>query len=385
MSGESTGVAGAVTVGSAEPTATVVDGGAANGPEASGGAAGSRPSTVTDTGAPPAPGGAQDRLERAVEGLPLILFGTDGEGRYTWVANVHAPWSEAMLIGRTDTEMLGEEAGRPITEAKLRVLRMGRAERLEIDLRFERQRHWYEVTLRPDPETGGLVCCALDISEKKRREIMLQALLREVSHRSKNLLSMVLSIAQQTSRKAFDKQTFLNRFTGRIQSIARSQDSITGSDWRGASLSELVGNQVRALLPGRSEAVRREGPDLQLTPNAALHVGLALHELTTNAVSHGALAHRDGRVAIRVVPPGERAEDEAGAGGAPVTIEWSERDGPLVEHPDHESFGMITLKRIVPAAVAGTAKLVFVENGLTYRLTLDPSQFDYVAETAPEN
>ena len=333
------------------------------------------------------------RLERAVEGVPLILFGTDAEARYAWVANVHPPWSETMLLGRTDVEMLGEEAGRPITEAKLRVVRTGRAERLEIDLRFDRQRHWYEVTLRPDAETGGLVCCALDISEKKRREIMLQALLREVSHRSKNLLSMVLSIAQQTSRKAFDKQTFLTRFTGRIQSIARSQDSITGSDWRGASLSELVGNQVEALLQGRRGAVRREGPDLQLTPNAALHVGLALHELTTNALSHGVLADARGGVLIRVLPPGETTADapDEGTGGphggaeaAMATLEWHELHGAPAGDSDHESFGMTTLKRIVPAAVSGKATLAFTPDGLRYRLTLDPSQFDLIASTGPE-
>ena len=327
---------------------------------------------------------SRNRMERAIEGIPLILFGTDDEARYSWVANVHAPWSEEMLLGRTDVETLGEETGRPITEAKLRVIRTGRAEQIEIGLKFERQRHWYEVTLRPDAETGGLVCCALDISEKKRREIMLQALLREVSHRSKNLLSMVLSIAQQTSRKAFDKQTFLTRFTGRIQSIARSQDSITGSDWRGASLSELVVNQVKALLPGRPDAAAREGPDLQLTPNAALHVGLALHELTTNAVSHGALARAGGRVVVRVIPPKDPDDEQTAPEGAPVTLEWNESNGRGVASMERESFGMITLKRIVPAAVAGEATLELTGDGLRYRLTLDPSQFDYVAGTSPE-
>ena len=319
-------------------------------------------------------GASRDRLERAVQGLPLILFGVDGDGRYSWLANVHAPWSEEMLLGRTDVDVLGEAQGAPILEAKRRVLRTGTPERLEFDLRYERQRHWYEVTLKPDPAAGpggALVGSALDVSEKKRREIMLQALLREVSHRSRNLLAMVLSIAQQTSRKAFDKHTFLSRFTGRIQSIARSQDSITSSDWRGAALSELVDNQVIALLPGRPGAVRRAGPDLQFTPNAALHVGLALHELTTNALSHGALSHEHGTVRVVV---------EAGGGDGPALIEWHESDGPGVGHPDRESFGMVTLKRIVPTAVGGRAEIEFLDNGLRYRLWVDGSQHDPIPE-----
>lgn len=332
------------------------------------------------------PGAAsRDRLERAVEGLPLILFGTDREARYTWLANVQAPWSEDMLPGRTDVDLLGEEQGSAILDAKLRVLRTGEPERLEFDVRFDRQRHWYELTIRPDPG-GGLVCSALDVSEKKRREIMLQALLREVSHRSRNLLAMVLSIAQQTSRKAFDKHTFLNRFTGRIQSIARSQDAITSSDWRGAALSELVDNQIVALLPGRAHLVVRDGPDLQFTPNAALHVGLALHELTTNALAFGALSHAEGRLRVSASLPGGAslaggAAPEDGDGRQLALIEWHERDGPGADHPGRESFGMVTLKRIVPAAVGGRAEIEFLPDGLLYRLWLDASQYDPIPDT----
>ena len=366
-----------------------------------------------DTRDEPAPPGARARqIEQALSGSPVMVFGMDADLRYAWLVNTHAPWSSDRLLGRTDEELIGSEAARPITEAKRRVLRTGVPETIEIDVEVERQRHWYEVAIQRegggDGAGGamGLLCTALDISEKKRREIMLQALLREVSHRSKNLLSMVLSIASQTSRKASDKQTFLARFTGRIQSIARSQDAITHSDWRGASLSELIESQVLALLPGRRGAVRREGPDLQLTPNGALHVGLALHELVTNALDYGALSLADGRVVVRVLPPSARggvelvwhetrhagaaergdepagdrpsgaepdraARGEAGGTGAP-------RDGATGGSDIRESFGMVTLKRIVPAAVDGTARLEIGDGELTYRLEVGPGQCEVI-------
>ena len=315
-------------------------------------------------------GTRREDIERALLGSPVMLFGVDADLRYSWMTNVHSPWSEELLLGRTDGEVLGGERGDEIMAAKRRVLESGRAETIEFDVTFERQRYWYEVSMRRD-DTGGaprLLCTALDISEKKRREIMLQALLREVSHRSKNLLSMVLSIASQTSRKASDQRTFLSRFTGRIQSIARSQDAITHSDWRGASLSELFASQVLVLLPGRESAARRAGTDLHLTPNAALHVGLALHELATNAINHGALRRSDGRVLLTVHP----VEDGRGA-----RLEWRETGAPAFD-AGPGSFGMTTLKRIVPAAVSGAATLTGDEGGFVYTLEIDASQCETI-------
>ena len=314
-------------------------------------------------------------LAHALEGTPITMFGMDRDLRYSWIVNLQPPWSEEELVGRTDEEALGVERGAPIMAAKRRVLETGRPETVEIDISRERQRHWYELTVRRDETMveSALICTALDISEKKRREIMLQALLREVSHRSKNLLAMVLSIASQTSRKSFDKQTFLSRFTGRMQSLARSQDSITGSDWRGAALSELIENQVAAALPDRRDLIRHEGPDIQLTPNAALHVGLALHELTTNAINHGTLGSPNSSIVLRV-------DAEPRSTSRAATIEWHESsDQEDWEAPAPDSFGMVTLKRLVPAAVGGKGKIAYKRDGLHYTLTIEPSQFDYLS------
>ena len=314
-------------------------------------------------------------LADALEDTPITLLGVDENLRYRWVVNPRPPWSSA-LMGATDERTFAPECAEALRAAKQRVLDTGRAEMLEVDATHERQRHWYEIAIRR-AESGShtaLVCTAIDTSEKKRREIMLQALLREVSHRSKNLLAMVLSIASQTSRKSFDKQTFLSRFTGRMQSLARSQDAIIGSDWRGASVSELIENQIAAVIPDRRAAIRHEGPDIQLTPNAALHVGLAFHELTTNALAHGTLDPRSGFITVRVsTDPAQR--------NAPATLEWHETQSAAVDSASRaaDSFGMTTLKRLVPAAVGGEGTVSYQSDGLRYTLTIDPSQYDDAA------
>lgn len=104
-------------------------------------------------------------------------------------------------------------------------------------------------------------------------------MLREVSHRSKNLLAIIQSIATQTGRYSGTIEGFLVRFRGRLQSMASSQDLVTSSNWRGANLHELVMGQVARYSADPSRAIRFAGTQPFLNPNAALHVGLALHNL----------------------------------------------------------------------------------------------------------
>ena len=132
---------------------------------------------------------------------------------------------------------------------------------------------------------------AADILEMRRGiEIAMVSLMREVSHRSKNLLAIVLSIAAQTASHAGNIDDFLTKFRGRIQALAWTQDLVTESNWQGTSFQRLV---LAQLAQGRGEppqGIALDGDNPTLGPNAALHVGLAMHELVTNAAAHGALA-----------------------------------------------------------------------------------------------
>src|SRR5690606_21112573 len=106
----------------------------------------------------------------------------------------------------------------------------------------------------------GVVTTIVEITERKHREQTLRTLLREVSHRSKNLLAIIQSIATQTGRYSSGIDSFLDRFRGRLQSLASSQDLVTSSNWRGAMLHELVDGQVSRFLGEADTAVRLDGP-----------------------------------------------------------------------------------------------------------------------------
>src|SRR5690606_11393048 len=157
---------------------------------------------------------------------------------------------------------------------------------------------WFDVWLDIDPADDGGVCgvitTAVEITDQKRREQTLRTQLREVSHRSKNLQAIIHGIPTQTGRHSLDIDAFLKRFQGRLQSMAASQDLVTSSNWRGANLHELLFGQVGRYTSSPHGSVQFEGERPWLNPNAALHIGLALHELAVNSVSFGALSRPGG-------------------------------------------------------------------------------------------
>lgn len=186
--------------------------------------------------------------------------------------------------------------------AKRVALDTGEAQNVEIAINDGDKLRWIEFHIDCDRDDNGnilgLVTTAIEISELKRREQVLKTLLREVSHRSKNLLAIVQSIASQTARFTDSIDDFLLKFRGRIQSLSYSQDLVTDSNWRGALFRDLVHSQVEKYIDVSDERLSIDGDNPYLFPGAALHVGLALHELVVNATSFGGLSIPYGRVKI---------------------------------------------------------------------------------------
>jgi two-component sensor histidine kinase len=317
-------------------------------------------------------------LRQALRHTRISIFCQDVDLKMVWSRNVPEGWSAATRPGAVDSDFLPEPVAERLVTAKRRVLADHSPERLEIGISDPSGMRWFDLCIDavPGEEGGvsGVITTAVETTDQKRREQALRTLLREVSHRSKNLLAIIQSIATQTGRHSADIGSFLARFRGRLQSLAASQDLVTSSDWRGANLYDLLLGQVGRYTVSPHGSLRFEGERPWLNPNAALHIGLALHELAVNSVSFGALSRTDGVVTVtaRIAagPPGERS----------LVLTWRESLPATGRSADPEArqkrFGSAALERIVPASLNGVASLDIGSDALEYRLAIPVGTFE---------
>jgi two-component sensor histidine kinase len=205
---------------------------------------------------------------------------------------------------------------------------------------------------------GGTV---QDITERKEREEKEHLLMREINHRSKNMLSVVDSIAHQTATR--NPEDFVERFSERIQALSANQDLLVRNEWRGVDVEDLVRAQLAYFADLIESRIAVHGPKLRLSPASAQTIGLALHELATNAGKYGALSTDKGRVDI-----GWGMTD-----GDTFTMSWTERDGPPVTAPKRRGFGTIVVEMMAERSVGGTVDLDYAPSGVTWRLTCPPA------------
>jgi len=316
------------------------------------------------------------KVLRAIGNTEMSVFTQDHNLRYSWVYNPGQSWLVHAREGMIDSELLSPAAAERSTAMKKEVIRTHRPARFEMAIARGASLRWYDVRLDVDRNEDGEICGVIgtssDITEQKRREETLKTLLRELSHRSKNLLAIIQSLASQTARHSLTVPEFLVRFRGRIQSLSYSQDIVTDADWRGADLRSLVTTQVERYAPDGMDQIDFEAVDIYLSPTASLHVGLALHELAVNAASYGSLSVPGGSVAIHT-----RFEENDGENM--LVLVWQERNGPRVRTERDARFGTSTLERIVPNAVGGTAMLDYLPEGIRYTLMIPEAQYEFTS------
>lgn len=317
-------------------------------------------------------------LMQAIHGADIFVLYQTPDLVYQWAENLPSVIGDKWFVGCRDTDFLSESLSKSMVPIKLQALQTGKMQTIEA--RFEnnfKQVLWYKFSIDchrdDDGQIVGLLTTGVNVSELRRREQVLRALLREVSHRSKNLLAIIQSVAGQTARYTDSLQTFLKKFQGRIQSLSHSQDLVTDSDWRGAHFRELFLSQASGYLGKDTKRFIIEGEDPYLFPGAALHIGLAFHELIINSLSYGALSQQDGfiRVTSKVKNDKNRPTQ--------LCISWYEVFAPdqSPENDRKACFGSAVLEKIVPVSVNGTASLEFTDDGVVYHLSLPDTYFDF--------
>ena len=180
--------------------------------------------------------------------------------------------------------------------------------------------------------------------------------MREVSHRAKNMLSLVEAIARQTA--AHEPEDFIGRFAERIQALSANQDLLVRNGWLGVYVEDLVRAQLAHFVDLIGSRISMDGPQLRLNAASAQAIGLALHELATNAGKYGALSTDRGRVDICW-----RTDGDA------FTMSWTEREGPPVSAPTQRGFGTIVMETMAKRSVDGTVDVEYAPLGLTWRLS----------------
>jgi PAS domain S-box-containing protein len=194
-----------------------------------------------------------------------------------------------------------------------------------------------------------------DITERKAHEEQIHLLMREVNHRAKNMLSLVQAIARHTAAR--DPEDFIGCFTERIQALAANQDLLIRNEWQGVDVEDLVRAQLAHFADLVGSRIDVDGPKLRLNATAAQAIGLALHELATNAGKYGALSTDRGRVNVCW-----------GTVGDVLTMSWTERDGPPVSAPKRRGFGTTVIETMAKHSLDGEIDLDYAPSGVIWRL-----------------
>lgn len=212
-----------------------------------------------------------------------------------------------------------------------------------------------------------LIGVVADVTERRSAEERQTLLIRELHHRVKNTLATVQAIVGSTARTASSIESFYEAFVGRIMSLAHTHSVLTEDTWQTASLRTLLVNELKPYADGALDGagddarIRLEGPPVDLASEVAVPIGMAIHELTTNAAKYGALSTPDGRVTITwsLVPDGP-----AGT----LRFDWVESGGPSVREPTRQGFGSRLLQRVLTAQVRAEVAMDYPPDGFRLRM-----------------
>ena len=200
-----------------------------------------------------------------------------------------------------------------------------------------------------------------DITERKESEEHASLIMRELSHRTKNLLAIMVSLVRRTIDGKRDPIVQAGDFIERIHGLARSHDLLVRGEWRGVSLHDLVSSHLEPF--GAADRATLRGPQIDVRPEAAQNIGLALHELATNAVKHGAL-QKDDKLALAVTWSIATEDGEPS-----LVLTWLEETLPRKSTEGIPAgFGRTMLEQLVAAAVRGTAHYEITENHVRWSL-----------------
>lgn len=204
----------------------------------------------------------------------------------------------------------------------------------------------------------------LDVTEQRQAERRQHLLMRELDHRVKNNLASVLALLDQTAASTRDIDEFRRKFADRIKAMARTHEMLARTKWSGVNLAEIVRLSIAPYTVEQGHRVQLDGSPIIIPPRPALPIGLALHELATNAIKHGSLSTPQGRIRIAWARCDGR-----------IQLHWSEADGPPAVSPGDYGTGLRLVRGLVEFELGGSVDFRFNPGGLECLLSIDAAAF----------
>ena len=214
----------------------------------------------------------------------------------------------------------------------------------------------------PESAVDGSLVTFVDVTGMVQAEEHQRMLVDELNHRVKNMLSVVISLATQTLRRSGTLEEFEGVFLGRVHALTAAYALLSRESWSHVQLTEIIAEEMRPFTAGDRANIRIEGPAVALDPRSALALGMAIHELATNAAKYGALSVPEGNVAVIWTT-------ERSGGGELLALDWIEQNGPPVTAPTKKGFGTTLIERGLTHDLAGEARVQFPPDGVRAHLS----------------
>jgi PAS domain S-box-containing protein len=308
-------------------------------------------------------GESNRRFEAALRGSPITVFEQDADLIYTWAYNPPLGVALGDVIGRAESDVMTPSTADAVRAVKLEALAARAPRRAEVQIEVAGRAGWFDLRIEPitlRDGRAGIIATSTDITAIKQHEHHLHVVMRELNHRSKNLLTIVLSLMRQTARGFELPPAFTVRMEERLGALANAHDVLASQNWRGADISAVLQGQLAHQLGAYPGRIHVQGPPVRLPPESAHYVGMALHELGSNAVKYGALAGDQGQVLVQW---------RLTAGDVPeLELQWREDCERPIPPPTRLGFGSTILQTLTPRALGGAADLIFEDEGFLWTL-----------------
>ena len=296
---------------------------------------------------------------------PLILYVNPAFTRLTGYTPEEA-------IGRSPCFLQGPETDRTVLDRiKSALLTIGRFEGEAVNYRKDGSSYtvkWHITAMRDrDGQPTHWIAVQRDITDRRRAEEHNRLLLAELQHRVRNILAVVRFIARRSAEASRTTENYLMHFEGRIDAVARAQALVMRDPTKGVDLELLVAEELLAYRAQEGEQVEISGPSITLQPRAAETLGLAIHELATNALKYGALARAEGRITVnwQIIPDGV---------GHMLRFEWREAGGPVL-NAAHCGFGTELLEKALARQLGARTELSFTDGRASCTIEVPPTSW----------